>query len=140
VRPIGCVRRRELLDLPVDPLDEVVERRLGRPRHPELGLKTASRRRLLRGADVLAPEGGDDAAARRALQEAELQQVRLVDVLDRVGSSPSATASVESPTGPPSNFTRIAESSSRSIRSSPVPSTSSSSSASRATAFVITPS
>ena len=36
------------------------------------------------GADVLAPELRHDAAARRALQEAELEQVRLVDVLDRV--------------------------------------------------------
>src|SRR5207237_3659801 len=34
---------------------------------------------------MLAAELRDDAAARGALQEAELQQVRLVDVLDRVG-------------------------------------------------------
>ena len=33
---------------------------------------------------MLAAEVGDDAAARRALDEAELQQVRLVHVLDRV--------------------------------------------------------
>ena len=32
-----------------------------------------------------ATEVGDHAAARRPLEEAELQQVRLVDVLDRVG-------------------------------------------------------
>src|SRR5262245_11985222 len=35
-------------------------------------------------ADVLPPQLGDDPAARRALEEAELEQVRLVDVLDRV--------------------------------------------------------
>ena len=33
---------------------------------------------------MLPPEVGDHAAARRALEEAELEQVRLVDVLDRV--------------------------------------------------------
>ena len=37
-----------------------------------------------RRADVRAAELRDRAAARRALDEAELQQVRLVDVLDRV--------------------------------------------------------
>ena len=36
-------------------------------------------------ADVRAAELRDHAAARRALEEAELEQVRLVDVLDRVG-------------------------------------------------------
>ena len=35
--------------------------------------------------EVRAPELGDDPPARRALEEAELEQVRLVDVLDRVG-------------------------------------------------------
>ena len=34
---------------------------------------------------MLSAELGDDAAARRALQEPELEEVRLVDVLDRVG-------------------------------------------------------
>ena len=34
---------------------------------------------------MLAAELGDDPPARRALEEAELEQVRLVDVLDRVG-------------------------------------------------------
>src|SRR5438309_1551475 len=37
-----------------------------------------------RGAEVLAPELGDHPSARRPLQKAELQQVRLVHVLDRV--------------------------------------------------------
>src|SRR5207248_2225037 len=37
-----------------------------------------------RGADVRSAELRDRAAARRALDEAELQQVRLVDVLDRL--------------------------------------------------------
>src|SRR5262249_1377842 len=36
-------------------------------------------------ADVLAAELGDDPPARRALEEAELEQVRLVDILDRLG-------------------------------------------------------
>ena len=39
-----------------------------------------------RRTEVRAAELGDDAAARRALDEAELEQVRLVDVLDRVRS------------------------------------------------------
>jgi len=34
---------------------------------------------------VLPPKVGDDPSSRRALQEAELEQVRLVDVLDRLG-------------------------------------------------------
>ena len=34
---------------------------------------------------MLAAELGHDPAARRALEEAELEQVRLVDVLDRLG-------------------------------------------------------
>src|SRR5438046_2116826 len=37
------------------------------------------------GPDVLAAELRHDPAARRPLQEAELEQIRLVDVLDRVG-------------------------------------------------------
>src|SRR5579859_5822455 len=41
--------------------------------------------RVLRCAEMLAAELRDRAAARRALDEAELQQIRLVDVLDRVG-------------------------------------------------------
>src|SRR5438132_4389371 len=36
------------------------------------------------GVDVGAAEVGDDAAARRALDEAELEEIRLVDVLDRL--------------------------------------------------------
>src|SRR5439155_19929723 len=37
-----------------------------------------------RGSDVRASELRDRAAARRALDEAELEQIRLVDVLDRL--------------------------------------------------------
>src|SRR5436305_1070658 len=41
-------------------------------------------RRLARAADVRATELGDDASARCPLQEPQLEQVRLVDVLDRL--------------------------------------------------------
>src|SRR3954464_14851874 len=40
--------------------------------------------RSRRGPELLPPQVGDDAAARRALKETELQQERLVHVLDRV--------------------------------------------------------
>src|SRR5581483_10190349 len=53
--------------------------RVPRPQYP-----LEERRPLADRTDVLAPEQRDDAAARRALQEAELEQVRLVDVLDRL--------------------------------------------------------
>ena len=49
----------------------------------QIPLRRASPRRRRR-ADVRAAELRDRAPARRALDEAELQQVRLVDVLDRV--------------------------------------------------------
>ena len=82
-----------------------------------------------------------DAAARRALDEAELEQVRLVDVLDRVRllAERRRRASTARP-GRPRTCSTIVRSSSRSIRSSPAWSTSSSSSASRAIAVVIEPS
>ena len=48
------------------------------------GTRRASAPRRRRRADVGAAELRDRAAARRALDEAELEQVRLVDVLDRV--------------------------------------------------------
>src|SRR6186997_164092 len=55
------------------------------------------------------------------------------------GSSPSETASVDRPTGPPPNLWAIADRSSRSMRSSPASSTSSKSSASCATSIVTAP-
>ena len=45
-----------------------------------------------RSAHVRAAELRQHPAARRALKEAELEQVRLVDILDRVGLLPSVTA------------------------------------------------
>src|SRR5688572_37109 len=61
------------------------------PARPEARARPGARARTseqhfvaLGGADMLAAELGDDASARRALEEAELEQVRLVDVLDRV--------------------------------------------------------
>jgi hypothetical protein len=88
---------------------------------------------------VGAAERGEHAAAGCPLDEAELQEVRLVHVLDRVRLLAERAASVPSPTGPPPYFSAIERSSSRSSRSSPASSTSSSSSASRAIAVVIAP-
>ena len=74
------------------------------------------------------------AAARRAVEEADLDQERLVDVLDRVvllADAPRRGCST--PTGPPPNFSMIVRSSRRSISSKPCSSTSSSFSAACAT-------
>ena len=83
----------------------------------------------------------DDPAAGRALEEAELEQVRLVDVLDacpspRRSRRPASTGRPARPRTARRSPRRIA----RSIRSSPAWSTSKSSSASIATACVISPS
>ena len=51
--------------------------------------------------------GGGDAAAGRALEEAELEQVRLVDVHDRVRLLADEAAMVSRPTGPPPNFSMM---------------------------------
>src|SRR5262249_11910594 len=76
---------RKLLDPPVDAVDQIVERP-GEPGNPEVGhdLEQAIGARDLNRGDVREAEVGDDAATRRPLDEAELEQVRLVDVLDRV--------------------------------------------------------
>jgi hypothetical protein len=62
---------------------------------------------LASSSQVLPSERGDDAAARRSLQEAELQQIRR-SVLDRLGLLASETASVEE-TGPPPDGHECAE-------------------------------
>ena len=81
--------------LAIDPWNDAPERKLrrrdrrGRPRAraarpPARRSRLEERFCLLRSADVLAAELRHDPAARRALDEPELEEVRLVDVLDRV--------------------------------------------------------
>ena len=85
--PLELVLRRERLRHPPHAADEIVEwsRDARRPDLRRHALEeTVGRRGLHPAADVLPPELGDDAAPRRALQEAELEKVRLVHVLDRV--------------------------------------------------------
>src|SRR5205814_128657 len=50
----------------------------------KVSVRLEQRRFVCRRADVLTAELRDDSAAGGSLQEAELEQVRLVDVLDRV--------------------------------------------------------
>src|SRR4051812_3115592 len=57
--------------------------------------------RSRRGAELLPAEVGDDAAARRALKETELQQERLVHVLDRVLLPPPCGGPRREPHPPP---------------------------------------
>src|SRR6266536_1168540 len=131
--------QREPLDLTVDPRDEVVERRLGRAGYPQV-----------RAQKSLVPSSAAPTCRRpssvtilpRGVRWRKPSWSRYGSYTSSIvsGSSPSATASVERPTGPPPNLRTIAPSRSRSMRSRPIPSTSSRTSASRATAFVITPS
>ena len=87
---LEAVLLRERRDHPRDRRDQLVERAGGARASRYAGrscpesLEEPARRRLRHRADVRAPELGDHAAARRALEEAELEEVRLVDVLDRV--------------------------------------------------------
>ena len=96
------------------------------PRLPDLGGGTQPQM-------PIRPRRGDT-PPRGPLQQPLLEEVRLVDVLDRVGSSPTLAARVPSPTGPPSNFSTIVRRIWRSIGSRPSASTSRSASASSAIA------
>ena len=73
----------------------------------------------LRSAEVLAAELRHDAAARRPLDEAELEQVRLVDVLDRVRAPRPGARRASKANRPAVEALDDRRSSSRSVRSSP---------------------
>src|SRR5918999_1767818 len=73
---------------------------------PLAGSEEAVRAAAARRADVDAAELRDHAAARRALQEAELEQVRLVDVLDRVGLLPERDRERREPDGAAAELVR----------------------------------
>src|SRR6478672_154380 len=141
---VGAFRRmgrRVLLDLAVNARDEIVERRLRRTRDPEVG---AQKSFASAAASAAAPTWARPSAVitrPRGVRCRKPSCSRYGSYTSSIvsGSSPSATASVERPTGPPSNFSTTARSSARSVRSRPCWSTSSSSSASRAMSVVIAP-
>src|SRR5205823_7087939 len=130
MRPLGGVSRGVALDLTVDTVDESVEGRLRCPRDPEIGAQKSfvsfppALNRSRPSSVMMRPRGvrcRNPSCRRYGSYTSSIVSC----------SSPRATASVDSPTGPPPNLTRMVCINSRSMRSSPSPSTSSSSRASR---------
>src|SRR5689334_16775497 len=107
---VGALRRvgrRVLLDLAVNARDEIVERRLRRTRDPEVGAQKS-----FASASAAAPTWARPSAVitrPRGVRCRKPSCSRYGSYTSSIvsGSSPSATASVERPTGPPSNFSRI---------------------------------
>ena len=114
----------EVRDRVVDVRDELVAAR-GHPR-PRLHQKSRASPSSPTAPTWARPELGDRRGRAACAAGSLLEQVRLVDVLDRVRLLAERDGERREPTGPPSNFSTIARSSSRSSASSPRSSTSSS--------------